>query len=82
MAYKKSSFWNTKTGGPGAWNLHQKHAKFEIVEKPDGTKGPKCPKPLFVGAKAFMNASMIRNAFLIYILPSPNVKQCPHEIPS
>jgi hypothetical protein len=37
---------------------------------------------LFVGAKTFMKVATRRDAFLIYVLPSPNVEPCPHEIPS
>jgi hypothetical protein len=37
---------------------------------------------LFVGAKTFMKVAKIRNAFLIYAFPSPNVEPHPHEIPS
>jgi hypothetical protein len=51
-------------------------------ENLNGTISPRCPKPLFVGAKAFMKVAKIRNAFLIYALPSPNVEPRPHEIPS
>jgi len=47
-----------------------------------GTKRPRCPKPLYIGAKAFMKAAMRGDAFLIYVFPSPNVKPCPYEIPS
>jgi hypothetical protein len=48
----------------------------------NGTIRPGCPKPLFVGTKTFMKFAKIRNAFLIYALPSPNVEPHPHEIPS
>jgi hypothetical protein len=48
----------------------------------DGTKRPKCPKPLFSRAKAFMKAIKRGNTFFIYIFPSPNVGPHPHEIPS
>jgi hypothetical protein len=44
----------------------------------NGTRKPKCPKPLFVGVKTFMKVATKRDAFLIYILPSPNVEPCPH----
>jgi len=37
---------------------------------------------LFVVAKTFMKVATRRYAFLIYVLPSPNVEPCPHEIPS
>jgi hypothetical protein len=37
---------------------------------------------LFVEAKTFMKVATRRDAFLIYVLPSPNVEPCPHEIPS
>jgi len=47
-----------------------------------GTRRPKNPKPLFIGAKAFMKTATRINAFSIYALPSPNVEPCPHEIPS
>jgi hypothetical protein len=46
----------------------------------DGTRRPKCPKPLFVGAKTFMTVATKGDAFLIYVFPSPNVEPCPHEI--
>ncbi len=42
----------------------------------DGTRRPRCPKPLFVGAKAFMKVATKWDAFLIYVLPSPNVEPC------
>jgi hypothetical protein len=45
------------------------------------TRRPRYPKPLFIGAKAFMKVATRGDAFLIYILPSPNVEPCPHEIP-
>jgi hypothetical protein len=56
-------------------NLKQK-------EDLDGTRRLKCPKPLFVGAKSFMKVVTRGGAFLIYVLPSPNVEPCPHEVPS
>jgi hypothetical protein len=37
---------------------------------------------LFVGEKPFMKATTRGNAFLVYVLPSPDVEPCPHEIPS
>ncbi len=43
-------------------------------ENLDGRRRPRCPKPLFVGAKAFMKVAI--KAFLIYVLPSPNVEPC------
>jgi hypothetical protein len=43
----------------------------------DGTRRLRCPKPLFVGAKTFMKVAMRGDAFLIYVLPSPNVEPCP-----
>jgi hypothetical protein len=48
----------------------------------DGTRRPKHPNPLFVGTKAFIKATTKGDAFLIYILPSPDVEPRPHEIPS
>jgi hypothetical protein len=45
-----------------------------------GIKRLKCPKPLFVGAKTFMNVAKKGDALLIYALPSPNVESHPHEI--
>jgi hypothetical protein len=56
-------------------NLKQK-------ENLDGIKRLRCLKPLFVGAKAFMKATTKQDAFLIYVLPSPDVEPCPHENPS
>jgi hypothetical protein len=47
-----------------------------------GIKWLKCPNPLFVGAKTFMNVANRGDAFLIYILSSPDVESHPHEIPS
>jgi hypothetical protein len=47
-----------------------------------GTRKPRYPKPLFVGAKAFMKDTKTGNAFFIYVLPSPDVEPHPHEIPS
>jgi hypothetical protein len=55
-------------------NLKQK-------ENLDGTKKPRCPKLLFLGAKAFMKVVKKGDAFLIYALPSPDVESCAHEIP-
>jgi len=37
---------------------------------------------LFVGAKTFMKVATKRDAFLIYVLPSPDVEPHPYEIPS
>jgi hypothetical protein len=45
-----------------------------------GIRRPRCPEPLFVGAKAFIKAATKKDAFLIYVLPSPDVEPCPHEI--
>jgi hypothetical protein len=56
-------------------NLKQK-------ENLNGTTRPKCPKPLFVGAKAFMKAATKGDAFFIYVFPSLHVEPHPHEIPS
>jgi hypothetical protein len=56
--------------------------KLKQKENVNGTKRPRCPKPLFIGAKAFMKVATRGDAFLIYILPSPNVEPHPHEIPS
>jgi hypothetical protein len=42
----------------------------------DGTRKPRCPKPLFVGTKAFMKVVTKGDALFIYVLPSPNVKPC------
>ncbi len=68
------------------------HAKFEkrrknggiLIEKRyfNSSRRPKCPKPLFVGAKHFMKATKKGDAFLIYNFPSPDVEPHPHEIPS
>jgi len=46
----------------------------------DGIKRPRCPKTLFVGAKAFIKVAKRRDAFFIYVFPSPNVKPRSHEI--
>jgi hypothetical protein len=48
----------------------------------DGIRRPRCPKPLFVGAKTFKKVTTRGDAFLIYVFPSPDVEPCPHEIPS
>jgi len=56
-------------------NLKQK-------ENLDGARRPRCPKFIFVGAKAFMKVATKGDAFLIYVLPSPDVEPHPHEIPS
>jgi hypothetical protein len=56
-------------------NLKQK-------ENLDGIIKPRCPKPLFVGIKAFMKATTRGDAFFIYVLPLPDVEPCPYEIPS
>jgi hypothetical protein len=56
-------------------NLKQK-------EDVNGTRRPRCPKPLFIGAKTFMKVATRGNAFLIYILPLLDVEPHPHEIPS
>jgi hypothetical protein len=45
----------------------------------DGTRRPRCPKPVFIGAKAFMEATKTRDAFFIYVFPSLNVEPHPHE---
>jgi hypothetical protein len=45
-------------------------------------KRPKCPKHLFVEAKAFMHATKKGNALFIYVIPSLNVEPHPHYIPS
>jgi hypothetical protein len=37
---------------------------------------------LFVGTKKFMKVAKKGDAFLIYVLPSLDIKPCPHEIPS
>jgi len=48
----------------------------------DGKRKHRCPKILFVGTKAFnMKVTMRRDAFLIYVFPSPDVEPCPHKIP-
>jgi hypothetical protein len=47
-----------------------------------GTRRPRCPKPLFIGAKAFVKTTTRGYAFFIYALLSPYVEPCPHEIPS
>jgi hypothetical protein len=46
-----------------------------------GIKRPKCPKPLFVGAKTFIIVAKRKDALLIYVLFLPNVESHPHEIP-
>jgi hypothetical protein len=56
-------------------NLKQK-------ENLNGTRRPRCPKLLFVGVKAFTKVVTRGDAFLICVLPSPNVEPHPHEIPS
>jgi hypothetical protein len=55
-------------------NLKQK-------EDLNGVRRPRCPKFLFIGAKAFMKVATKGEAFLIHVFPSPNVKAHPHEIP-
>jgi hypothetical protein len=55
---------------------------LEHKENLDGTKRPKCPKHLFVGANAFMKVATRKDTFLIYVFPSPNVEPHPHEIAS
>jgi hypothetical protein len=54
--------------------------KLKQKEDLDGTRRLRCPKPLFVGAKTFMKATTRGDAFLIYVLPSPNVERHPHKI--
>jgi hypothetical protein len=56
-------------------NLKQK-------ENLDGISRRRCPKPLFVGEKAFMKVATKGDAFFIYVFPSLHVKSHPHEIPS
>jgi hypothetical protein len=51
---------------------------LEHNENLDGTRRLRCPKLLFVGAKAFMKVATIKDAFLIYVLPSLNVEPHPH----
>jgi hypothetical protein len=46
------------------------------------TKRPRCPKHLFLEAKALMQATKKGNAFYIYVIPSIDVEPCPHKIPS
>jgi hypothetical protein len=55
-------------------NLKQK-------EDLDGTRRPRCPKPLFVESKTFMKVATRGDAFLIYVFPSLDVEPHPHEIP-
>jgi hypothetical protein len=43
---------------------------------------PRCPKLLFVEAKAFMKVIKKGNAFLIYVLPSLDFELSAHDIPS
>jgi hypothetical protein len=35
----------------------------------DDTRRPRCPKPLFIGAKVFMKLATKGDAFLIYVFP-------------
>jgi hypothetical protein len=49
-------------------------------ENLDNTKRHKCPKPLFVGAKALIKAAKKKDSFFIYAFPSLNVEPCAHEI--
>jgi hypothetical protein len=46
------------------------------------TRRHRWPKPLFVGAKAFMKALKWGHVFFIYNFHSLDVEPCPHEIPS
>jgi len=46
----------------------------------DGIRMFRCLKLLFIEAKAFMKVAEIGDAFLIYILPSPDVEPHPHDI--
>jgi hypothetical protein len=41
------------------------HAKFEAEGNLDSTKRPRCPKHLFLEAKAFMHVTKKGNAFFI-----------------
>jgi hypothetical protein len=52
--------------------------KLKQEEYFSGTRRPRCPKPFFIEAKTFMKATKIRDAFLIFVFPSPNVERCPH----
>jgi len=56
--------------------------KLKEMENLNGTRRPRRPKPLFVGIKAFIKVVTKGDAFLIYVILSPNVEPCPHEIPS
>ncbi len=46
----------------------------------DGTRWPRCPKPLFVRAKVFIKVATKGYAFLIYVFPSPHDEPHPHKI--
>jgi hypothetical protein len=48
----------------------------------NGTRRLRCLKLLFVGTKTFMKATKRGDAFLIYILPLPDVEPHPHDVPS
>jgi hypothetical protein len=50
-------------------NLKQK-------EDLDGTRRPRCPKPLFAGANTFMKVATKGDATFIYVLPSPKLDPC------
>jgi hypothetical protein len=68
--------WHTKS-------LHFEAPQCKALECEtliNGTRKPTCPKPLFVGEKTFMKVATKGDAFFIYILLSPNVEPCPHEI--
>jgi hypothetical protein len=62
-----------KHGDECMQNLKQK-------ENLGNTKRPRCPKHLFLEAKAFMEATKKGNAFFIYVIPSIDVEPCPHKI--
>jgi hypothetical protein len=55
---------------------------FEQQGDLNGKRRPRCPKPSFIGTKAFMKATIRGDAFFIYVLPSLDVEPRSHEIPS
>ncbi len=56
--------------------------KSRVFSNIGGIKRLRCPRPLFVGIKTFIKTTTKGDAFLIYVLPSPNVEPCPHKISS
>jgi len=65
-------------------NKHRDDWVQNLKQKEDfgSIKRFRCSKPLFIRAKTYMKTTKRGDAFLIYVLPSPDGELCSHEIPS